>query len=153
MPSAALADMVWPALYVEQRLFSWWAISIGLVIEVAVVKWLFALPPWRAGLAAATANAVSSLLGVVLIPLAGVAWEIFPGILLYTFANMGTFNPLTWISTFLIACFLNTALESLIYRRAFTLPTNRRTFWAIAGANAASVGAAFASLYIRPIQS
>jgi hypothetical protein len=43
--------------------------------------------------------AFSSLLGWALIPLAGVAWEIFPSIPLYKLLDIGTFNPGTWAAT------------------------------------------------------
>jgi uncharacterized membrane protein SirB2 len=91
-------------------------------------------------------NAASSLLGVFLIPLAGGAWEFFPGIMLYKVFNIGTFNPGTWLATFLFAVFINSALETAVLRYAFKQKPFKRFFWWLALANTISVGIAFGSL-------
>ena len=67
--NTTLADVVWPALYVEQRMFSWWAIGLGILIEFLFVRRLTTLN-WRMCVVADVAmNAVSALLGLVLIPI------------------------------------------------------------------------------------
>jgi hypothetical protein len=53
------------------------------------------------------ANAASTLLGVILIPLAGMTWKLFPSLLFYRFLNWGTFNPVNWTINFFIACLIN----------------------------------------------
>jgi hypothetical protein len=78
-----LAKLVWPALYLEGRLFTWWAIGTGLAVEYRVVRQLTGLPPRKTLLADVTMNDASALAGLVLLPLAGVVWELFPGSLLY----------------------------------------------------------------------
>ena len=35
-----LADLVWPSLVLEGRLFAWWIVAAGLVIEFFFVRWL-----------------------------------------------------------------------------------------------------------------
>ena len=35
---AARADVVWPAMFLETRLVTWWAISTGLVAEYLFVR-------------------------------------------------------------------------------------------------------------------
>ncbi|MEW6563351.1 MAG: hypothetical protein AB1400_09000 [Pseudomonadota bacterium] len=92
----AQADVVWPALYLETRLFSWWAIGLGLMAEFFFIWKVFSLSPKQALLADIAANTASALLGVLLIPLAGIVWEVFPGLAFYHLFNMGTFNPITW---------------------------------------------------------
>lgn len=149
-PAVALADVVWPALYLETRLFSWWAIGVGLVAEYAFVQWLFKLPFKRAAVATFAANTVSSIAGLLLIPLAGIAWELFPGSVYMKVLSWGTFNPVTWAATFLLACLVNTALESVVYKRGFSLSVRRREFWWIYVANSVSVGLAFGSLFTYP---
>lgn len=153
-PVAAYANVVWPALYLETRMFSWWAISIGLVVEYLFVRKLLKVTPQKAVLATIAANTASAVLGILLIPLAGIAWEVFPGLLLYHALNMGTFNPVTWCATFLIACAVNVALEGLVYKKVFKfnfLFQSRIFLWFML-ANAASVGVATASLIINPVQ-
>jgi hypothetical protein len=39
-PLAARADIVWPALLLEGRMMTWWAIAAGLVAEWPVVNHL-----------------------------------------------------------------------------------------------------------------
>ncbi len=38
-------------------------------------------------------NTVSAGVGIIVIPVLGLVWEIFPGIALYKFFNIGTLNP------------------------------------------------------------
>ncbi len=152
VPLPASADVVWPALYLETRLFSWWAIGLGLVVEFFFIWKVFALPPKRALIADLAANTASALLGALLIPLAGVAWEVFPGLAFYHLLNWGTFNPVTWGATFVFACLINAWLESYVLKRFFKLPFTRKTFLWLTLANAASVGIAFGSLWWKPVQ-
>ena len=146
------ADVVWPALYLEIRLFSWWAIGLGLLVEFFFIWKVFSLSPKRALLADVAANTASALLGVVLIPLAGIAWEVFPGLAFYHLLNMGTFNPITWGATFALACLINALLESYVLKRFFKLPFTKKIFFWLTLANAFSVGIAFGSLWWKPVQ-
>lgn len=147
------ADVVWPALFLEQRLFSWWAIGLGLLAEFFFVRWLTTLTVRQGIVADLSMNAASALLGIILIPLAGIAWELFPGSILYKIFDIGTFNPGTWTATFLFAVLINAALESLVLRLAFKQKTGKRVFWWLCVANSLSVGLAFGSLFVRPPQT
>jgi hypothetical protein len=151
MSSAASADVVWPALFLETRLFSWWAIAIGLVAEYLFVRWLFRLSIRRAVVATVVANGISAIAGIPLIPLAGLAWEYFPGSIYMRVLNWGTFNPVTWAATFVIACLINTGIEALVYKKGFKLKVGRREFWWVFVANAISVGLAFITLFVVPV--
>ena len=145
-----IADIVWPALVVEQRLFSWWAIGSGLLVEFFFVRWLTTLDVKMSAVADLTMNGASALLGILLLPLAGLAWEVFPGIVLSTAFNIGTFNPGTWTATFLLAVFINAALETFVLRRVFKQQTGKRVFWWLCVANSLSVSIAFGSLVTHP---
>ena len=148
-----VADLVWPAVFLEQRLYSWWAIGLGLLIELFFVRWLTGLS-WRMSAVADVAmNAASSLLCFFLIPIAGCAWEFCPGTLLYKVFNVGTFNPGTWVATFLLAVFINSAVETIVLRSVFKQKAVKRLFWWLALANALSVGLAFASVFRYPPRS
>jgi len=149
----ATADMVWPALYLETRLFTWWTIGLGLLIEFFIVRWLFALPIRKAAVATVVANAVSAVAGVPLIPIAGIIWEFFPGMLYMGPLHWGTFNPITWGATFLLACLVTTATEALVYRYGFKFRVRRREFLWLCVANSLSIGVAFASLFIFPLKN
>ncbi len=150
--SPALANMVWPALFLEVRLFSWWAISLGLLIEFLAIRWIFKIRWSKAVVADVAANFGSALLGIPLIPMAGILWELFPGSVYMHFLKWGTFNPITWGATYVLAILINAAVESFVLRRFFRLPVGRKQFFALAGANALSVGVAFVSLFLAPIE-
>lgn len=151
--SAATADVVWPALYLETRLFSWWAIGVGLVAEYLFVRWLFRLSIQRSAIATLAANGVSAIAGILLIPLAGVIWELFPGSIYMRVLHWGTFNPITWAATFVLACLINTFIEATVYIRGCKLLVRRREFWWLFVANAVSVGLAFITLFLVPVES
>ena len=150
-PSPAFADLVWPALYLEQRVFSWWAISIGLAAEYLFVRKLTGFAIAKSALVTLSMNLASALLGVLFIPLAGIGWEIFPGLLLYRVFKMGTFNPVTWTATGLLAVFVNAFIEWLVIRWLFKCNLGRKGFGWLYAANMISVGLAFASLRFLPV--
>jgi hypothetical protein len=145
-----LADLVWPALFLAGRLMAWWAIGLGLLVELFSVRWLTGFSWSKSIIVDIAMNAASSLLGVFLIPLAGVAWEFFPGIVLYRVFNVGILNPGTWLATFLFAVFINSALETAVLRYAFKQKPFKRFLSWLALANAISVGIAFGSLFKYP---
>ncbi|HKP82194.1 MAG TPA: hypothetical protein VJT69_09255 [Pyrinomonadaceae bacterium] len=144
------ADVIWPALFLESRLRSTWIILAGLVIEYFVVWRVTSLGAWRSILADVAINIASTVLGIVLIPLAGIAWEFFPGIFLYKIFNLGTFNPATWTVTFCMAVVINAALEMTVLRIWFQQHFGKDLFGWLCLANALSVGLAMASFLIYP---
>jgi hypothetical protein len=154
-PGVAYANMVWPALYLETRLFSWWAITVGLVIEYLFIRRLFNLAPKRAAIATFTANAASAVAGVIFIPVSGIVWELFPGSLYMWAFGWGTFNPLTWGGTVFLACLINAFIESVIYRKVFkvSLVIKSKAFLWLVVANAFSVGVALASMWVVPVRA
>jgi hypothetical protein len=145
-----LADVVWPALFLEARIATWWAISVGLVVEYLFLRRITDLGPARAAWADVAMNAASTLLGLILIPIAGIVWEFFPGTVIYQVFDVGTFNPGTWMATMVMAAALNAFIERFVLRRCFKQQVARRAFWLLFGANAVSVGLAFASIVILP---
>jgi len=147
-----IADIVWPALYLELRLFSFWAIAAGLMAELLFVRYITQFSWGKCIIADIGMNAVSSLLGVILIPLAGIAWEFLPGIALYKIFNIGTFNPITWTATFLLAVIINGTLETMTLRYAFKRKIGKKGFWLLCLANTISIGMAFYSIVIYPVR-
>jgi len=132
-------------------MLTWWAILAGLIVEYFFVRRITDLSFSRAAWADVAMNAASALLGVVLIPIAGLIWEIFPGIVLYKVFNIGTFNPGAWAATILMAAGLNTFIERFALRRFFKQPVaGRRAFWLLFLANAIGISLAVASLFYLP---
>jgi hypothetical protein len=148
--SVVLADMVWPALVLEQRLISVVPISVGLVVEWLALRFGFGLSWKRAALVDIVMNLASTVAGIPLIPLLGLAWEVFPGLVLYKVFNIGTFNPGTWAATFLIATLATVAVEAAVVRWGFKIALSRYRFGILCAANAASVAIAFGSLWLHP---
>jgi len=129
------------------------AIGFGLLVEYFFMWKVFSLSPKTAFFADLAANTASALLGVILIPIAGITWEVFPGMVLYPPLHWGTFNPVTWAATFLFACVINAVVEGLVLKRFFRIPFNRRTLSWLTLANSFSVGIAYGSLWLKPVQS
>ena len=150
--SPAHADVVWPALYLISRMVTWWAIALGLVVEYLFVRRLTQFDIRKSIIVDLSMNTASCLLGIIFIPLFGVAWEIFPGILLYKLLHIGTFNPGTWTATFFIAVFVNALLENFVIKMGFKKKLGWKGFWWLSLANAASVGIAFISLWLVPLE-
>jgi hypothetical protein len=145
------ADVVWPALVLEQRILSVLPITAGLIVEwLALYFGGFGLSWKKAAIVDVVMNAVSSGVGIILIPALGFAWELGPGQVLYRAFNVGTFNPATWVVTFVIAVFAATVIEASVVRWGFKIPLDRRRFSILCAANSASVAIAFASIWINP---
>jgi len=150
--SPAHADVVWPALFLEERLLSLPAIIVGLIVEVVVLKLLFALR-WRlAGWYALAVNTISAAIGLVLLPIAGLAWEVGPGQLANQLTGMGTFNPVTWAATMVLAVAISTGIEGLCLIEFFKLRFNWSRWLLWGAANMVSVGIAIYSVATVPPQ-
>jgi len=108
----------------------------------------------KAAIAAVSANAVSSIAGIILIPLAIIAWELFPGSVINWAFSWGTFNPVIWAATFFLGCSVNGILEGAVYKKWFVpgFSFKSKAFRWLLAANALSVGAAFVSLWLKPVQ-
>lgn len=145
-----IADVVWPALYLENRLLTWWAIIIGLLIEYVFIYYIFRRSIQKTGIMTLVANSISTVIGIVLIPAIGIGWEIFPGIMMYKILHIGTFSPITWTVTLVFATLANGVIESLSYKFIFRENITKRIFWLICLANLASVGLALATVLLYP---
>jgi hypothetical protein len=145
-----LADVVWPSLFLANRLMTWWIIGAGFLIEFFFVLWLTRAAPVRAGLMTVVMNVVSTAVGVLGIPLSGLLWELIATVTLLPLFNWGTFNPVTWIVSCLLATLLNALIEVASLRLIFKIPLTRRLFWWLALANFITVGMALASIMVSP---
>ena len=146
-----LGDVVWPALILEGRILTWYAIAAGLAAEYLFVRSVTDLSLTWALAADVAMNAASTLLGVVLLPVVGLVWEFLPGRVINSVFNTGTFNPGSWLATILLSALLNTFIERFVLRGLFGQPVvGRRGFWLLFAGNVISVALAFASLFVLP---
>ena len=134
----------------EGRNLTWWSIVFGLVVEFFFVRIITKANIWKSFFINLVMNGISTVLGVILIPVLGFIWEIFPGLLLYKLFNIGTYNPFTWGATFLFAVFANGFIEYEVIRWMFKMKIGKRGFWLLIGANAINVSLAFASIWFKP---
>jgi hypothetical protein len=135
IPLVASANLTWPALYVSEGIRAWWVIAAGLVVEWVAIKWLFRLSIWRTTLVDVAANAVSALLGLVLIPVAGIVYEYVLGSILHWAFSWNTFSHVGWVVNAVLAATVNVAIELLVMRSLFKLPLSRRAKWVLFAAN------------------
>ncbi len=139
-PAVAYADMIWPALVLETKLLSVPIILTSLLIEALVLKVTFTLSIQTALSRSIVINLASALCGILFIPMAGVIWEFFPGLMLYPLLGVGTFNPLTWTATFLMALAITTCIELAVLRRFYGLHIRQKDALIWTAANLVTVG-------------
>ena len=94
-------------------------------------------------------NIASGLLGIILIPVLGILWELGVGIPL-SLLGMGTFNLITWTATFFIAVGSNALIETYALKYAHKMPFGRSRFLWLCLANGVSVGIALISYHLYP---
>jgi hypothetical protein len=78
------------------------------------------------------------------------AWELIASVSLLPLMNWGTFNPVTWLVSAVLAALVNAVIEVGSLRLIFKVPLSKRLFWWLAVANFITAGMALASLMIVP---
>jgi hypothetical protein len=151
LPSAAAANVIWPAAILTERLLAWWIIGVSLVIEYLFVWLAFRLPAVKTAWATLAANAVSAGIGLFLVPFLGILFEAsLQGSGIAIRIDWDAFSPAGWIATFLMAVGFNLAIELAVFRYGYQLALDKRVVGLIVLANAITVGLALASLQIVP---
>ncbi len=152
--NAVFANFIWAGLLLESRMVAIPVILAGLIIEYFFVQRLTGFNVKRSIIADVTMNATSLMLGLILIPLAGFAWEISVGSLLWELNNqIGSFHPINLTATFILAVLINAVIENFVLRRIFKLEKNKAGFRWLCLANALSVAIAFVSFWFFPIKN
>jgi hypothetical protein len=143
-PTAAHADVLWPGLFLEGGMLTLPAILVGLLIEIAILRFGFRLTWRRSVVAGVAVNGISTLVGVLLTPLLGMAWELFPGGLINDRFDLPEFNPVTWTATAILAALASTAIEGValirLFKIRFDLP--RWLLWLAANAISTAIAVA-----------
>ena len=129
-------------MYVVGAMFTVKVIAVGLVAEWPFAKFLTGYPWWKALWPTVAMNAASATIGAIALLIAGIGWEIFPGLILYQWLRLGTFNPITWSATFVMAVVINSIVESLVLKKWFGLARWRRAAAWLLIANSLSMGVA-----------
>lgn len=148
-PQTAFANVVWPSIYIAEGLRCWYIILAGLVVEALFIKFFANKTIIQAGLISLTINTISTLVGVLLIPLVGFFGAIFIGMILGAiFIGMildaivsglgNTFDTAMWICEYILTVLTNVAVEGIAARLIFKIRI-RKSFWWLLLGNAVSV--------------
>ena len=140
-----LADVVWPALYLVDRMAAIEVILLGLVVEAFVFRRMLNLT-WRRSLLMTLAiNSVSALVGWGFIVDWGWHWGIATHERDMSF-NWGSFNPMSWTETCCCAWLVTSLIECLpLYLIA---GNQKRLLWSLLIANFLSVAIAYLSFFV-----
>lgn len=145
-----LANILWPSMILTERMAAVMPIVAGLVVEFLYLRYGTKLRGLRCLRADLGMNLASALLGMLLIPLAGLGWEWLASMTIHPLMNVGTFNPVTWTVSVLLAAIINAVVEGFILRRSFGLELGRRGFWLLAAVNLVSVSMAAVTIIMDP---
>lgn len=144
MNPSIIANVVWPALYAEEKVSSIPIIALSLVIEFFFFRQLFGLNLQKAVLYTLAANVASGLIGYIGRPLSGLLYEITIGMIVMWVFDWGTFNPVTWISVPILGGALNTFIELLTIKLIWKEKMTKRNFCWIWLANIITISIATA---------
>ena len=126
----ALADVVWPSLYIATGIASIKVIIIGLLIEIFFVKFFTDIRWLKAGIITVIMNFITCLLGQVFIPISGLFVELIP--------PHKTFHWSHWFLDYLLAIFINTIIEGFVIKFILKLKFKNIFIWLFI-ANAISI--------------
>ena len=127
-----------------------WIIGAGLVIEFFFILWLTKASIPRACLMTLAMNVVSTIVGIFGIPLSGLAWEFVAAVTVMPIFGWGTFNPVTWFASCVLAALLNALVETGSLRLVFKTTWSKRIFWWLVVVNLVTVGISMASIMMQP---
>jgi hypothetical protein len=102
LPSAAFANVIFPALILSDRLLAWWIIGATILIEAGFVMAAFRLTKLNALFASLAANAASAVVGLLTLPYLGFYTEIAINNAGLTTEMGWAFSPQDWAVAFLI---------------------------------------------------
>jgi hypothetical protein len=148
LPSIALANVVWPGLYLYDRMI-WWSAPVGILIEVFILKRIIKKGWGYIFWVTTIANIISTFIGAIGAALGNLAFEFTIGRILYKFFAIGTFNPLGWASAIIFGALISTLIEIYALKWIFKIKLNQKQKYMYLGANLISTLVAFASLMIK----
>jgi hypothetical protein len=150
LPSAAFADVIFPAVILTGRLLSWWIIGLSIVIEAAIVRFAFRLTFLNALFASLAANAASAVVGVFTLPYVGLFVEVALNNAGLTTEMGWAFSPADWAASFLLGLAISLVIELAVYRFGYRLKLGTREIALITVANLITVALALVSIAFIP---
>lgn len=145
----AKADIVWPSLYITKGMLSLKVIIFGLMIELLFVRYFTKISWKMASITAIVMNLITTVLGIILIPLFGLGTEFIFDCVFHAYDKfgIGTFHWSHWLVSYLLVILINTFIECLYIKLALKLKF-RKTFRWMLFANAISVFLCFLFLSV-----
>ncbi|MBO7611206.1 MAG: hypothetical protein J6T23_03240 [Elusimicrobia bacterium] len=143
------ADLIWPSLYIAQGMLSIKVILLGLIVEFFFVKF-FTKVNWKKALIVTfLMNLITTILGMIFIPLSGLGSEIVFDFVFHAYDKfgIGTFHWSHWLVAYLLVILINTLIEGLFIKLTLKIKL-LKTFWWLMTANAISVFICFL-FYVR----
>jgi hypothetical protein len=150
LPSAAFANVIFPALILSDRLLAWWIIAATIFIEAGFVMLAFRLTKLNALFASLAANAASAAVGVLTLPYLGFYTEVAINNAGLTTEMGWAFSPQDWAVAFLLGLAINLVIELAVYRFGYGLKLGTRQVALITAANVITVGMALLSIAFIP---
>lgn len=152
-PTISYANLVWPALYLSARMRDLefiWVVGLGLIVEYFFYKKIAENNIKRALKMLFSANVISTICGIILIPISGIIWELISTPIRMIF-DVGTFYPAAWIGTILFAAAANLLIEGFTVKILFKcqLTSSRLKFLYLANVLSISI-IALTLLYHMP---
>ena len=144
------ANVIWPALYAEEKITSIPIIAFSLIVEFLFFKWLFKINYKEAIVYTIVANLLSGIAGFFLRPFFGLVWEVSFALLITKLFNWGTFNPVTWLFVPIIGGAINAFLELLAIRLIWKQKFTKRNYYLTWGINIVTVALAVIWVLLDP---
>lgn len=134
------ADVVWPSLYITKGMLSLKTIILGLIVELLFLKYFTKVDWKKSVIITVLMNLITTILGVILIPIAGLGSEFFFDFVLHAYDKfgIGTFHWSHWLASYILAILINTIIEGLFIKSTLKLKL-KQTFWWLLIANSISV--------------
>jgi len=148
VPTAAEANVIWPAAIIAERQLAWWLIGFSLVIECYFVWRAFGLSLGNTVLATVVANAISAVIGFLTIPILGILFKAaLSGSGIEEAIGWEDFGLADWLATLLMAAAVNAAIELAVFRYGMGFKVDRRAAGLIVLANLITAALAVASIW------
>jgi hypothetical protein len=144
--AARFADIVWSGLLFEGRAPAWWVIIIGLLLELPFVRLVTRFPLKRCILADLAMNAVSTAIGLFLLPILGFSWMLVVSSVLHG----ASFDLVHWAGVFVLVVVANASIELGTLRFGFRQEFSVRGFRWLCAANSLSVALSLWAFFRYP---
>ena len=128
------------------RPFLLWAITTGLFVKFAYVRFFTRLGWSRCAIVDVTMNAVSSLLNHIAVPAAYLAWAL-PRLALNQAFGTDDADPDNWVALLLLMALISAISDALVLHFVFSQRLGQKWFWLLYVVNTMCVAAAACGMY------